>query len=396
MSELIPLPVTLIPFLNPYLPPQSQFLNNNGTRSLSLSPISPITSSSTAIPDVIKENREFMKSNIHFNSNNNNNTGNNNDNYYNHERNFKKSYYPFITLTYAQSLDSRISIGKGLRTTISHLETKTMTHYLRSKHDGILIGIGTFLDDDPGLNCRFNISNIDIPPDPKLTKPIEKIGTNIIDKNSLPNIITDSTNTSNNNNTNNSPEDSVDFAGNTFKKLHMIRPIIIDPNFKLIDNYENSKLHQLVIKKMGLSPVAVVSEDIFKKDETTNNKIKKFCQKFDITLAVLNYQISKSSNDNNDDKNEYKKFNWCDIFKTLKHLGLNSIMVEGGARIINELINFKDLDIDEYLIDSLIITIGPIFLGKNGVEVSPNLNSNLKDVQWWRGIQDSVLCARLE
>ncbi|GME99515.1 unnamed protein product [[Candida] boidinii] len=271
-----------------------------------------------------------------------------------------------------------------------------MTHYLRSKHDGILIGIGTFLDDDPGLNCRFNISNIDIPPDPKLTKPIEKIGTNIIDKNSLPNIITDSTNTSNNNNTNNSPEDSVDFAGNTFKKLHMIRPILIDPNFKLIDNYENSKLHQLVIKKMGLSPVAVVSEDIFKKDEITNNKIKKFCQKFDITLAVLNYQISKSSNDNNDDKNEYKKFNWCDIFKTLKHLGLNSIMVEGGARIINELINFKDLDIDEYLIDSLIITIGPIFLGKNGVEVSPNLNSNLKDVQWWRGIQDSVLCARLE
>ncbi|GME87393.1 unnamed protein product [[Candida] boidinii] len=388
MSELIPLPVTLIPFLNPYLPPQSQFLNNNGTRSLSLSPISPVTSSSTAIPDVVKENREYMKSNIHFSNN-----ANNDNNYYNNERTFKKSYYPFITLTYAQSLDSRISIGKGLRTTISHLETKTMTHYLRSKHDGILIGIGTFLDDDPGLNSRFNISNIDIPPDPTSTKLIDA------NTNSSPSIITDSTTTTT---TSNNPGDSVDFAGNTFKRLHMIRPIIIDPNFKLMDNYENSKLHKLVLQKMGLSPVAVVSEDIFNKDEITNNKIKDFCQKFDITLAVLNYQNpkskskSKSKSSSHGDDNQDKRFNWCDIFKTLKHLGLNSVMVEGGATIINELINFKDLDIDEYLIDSLIITIGPVFLGKNGVEVSPNLNSNLKDVQWWRGIQDSVLCARLE
>jgi 2,5-diamino-6-(ribosylamino)-4(3H)-pyrimidinone 5'-phosphate reductase len=30
-----------------------------------------------------------------------------------------------------------------------------MTHYLRSKHDAILIGVGTAIADDPSLNCRI-------------------------------------------------------------------------------------------------------------------------------------------------------------------------------------------------------------------------------------------------
>lgn len=30
-----------------------------------------------------------------------------------------------------------------------------MTHYLRSRHDAILIGVGTAIADDSGLNCRI-------------------------------------------------------------------------------------------------------------------------------------------------------------------------------------------------------------------------------------------------
>ncbi|KID74757.1 Dihydrofolate reductase-like domain protein, partial [Metarhizium brunneum ARSEF 3297] len=30
-----------------------------------------------------------------------------------------------------------------------------MTHYLRSRHDGILIGVGTAVADDPSLDCRI-------------------------------------------------------------------------------------------------------------------------------------------------------------------------------------------------------------------------------------------------
>lgn len=61
----------------------------------------------------------------------------------------------FTTLTYAASLDSRISLGPGLRTTLSGPESKTMTHYLRSHHDAILVGAGTFVADNPGLNCQY-------------------------------------------------------------------------------------------------------------------------------------------------------------------------------------------------------------------------------------------------
>ena len=62
---------------------------------------------------------------------------------------------PFLTLTYAQSLDSKLSLAPGTQTILSGPETKAMTHYLRSKHDAILVGVGTAVADDPALNCRI-------------------------------------------------------------------------------------------------------------------------------------------------------------------------------------------------------------------------------------------------
>lgn len=65
------------------------------------------------------------------------------------------SYLPHLTLTYAQSLDGMISLKRGVQTALSGSESKAMTHYLRSKHDAILIGSATAYIDDPSLNCRF-------------------------------------------------------------------------------------------------------------------------------------------------------------------------------------------------------------------------------------------------
>lgn len=62
---------------------------------------------------------------------------------------------PHVTLTYASSLDAKISLSPGTQTVLSGPESKLMTHYLRSRHDAILIGVGTALSDDPGLNCRL-------------------------------------------------------------------------------------------------------------------------------------------------------------------------------------------------------------------------------------------------
>ena len=66
-----------------------------------------------------------------------------------------KPSLPHVTLTYAQSLDGKISLHPNTRTNISGPETKAMTHYLRTKHDAILVGVGTANADDPGLNSRY-------------------------------------------------------------------------------------------------------------------------------------------------------------------------------------------------------------------------------------------------
>lgn len=62
---------------------------------------------------------------------------------------------PFVTISYAQSLDGCIAARPGTPLALSGPETMTMTHHLRAAHDAILIGIGTVLADDPRLTVRL-------------------------------------------------------------------------------------------------------------------------------------------------------------------------------------------------------------------------------------------------
>lgn len=71
------------------------------------------------------------------------------------ESTINASGLPHVTLTYATSMDSSLALAPGMQTLISGPESKAMTHYLRSKHDAILIGVGTATVDDPALNCRL-------------------------------------------------------------------------------------------------------------------------------------------------------------------------------------------------------------------------------------------------
>lgn len=61
---------------------------------------------------------------------------------------------PWVTLTYAQSLDGSISYRADAPLTLSGPETKTLTHRLRAMHAAILVGVGTVLADDPKLTAR--------------------------------------------------------------------------------------------------------------------------------------------------------------------------------------------------------------------------------------------------
>lgn len=62
---------------------------------------------------------------------------------------------PFVTLSYAQSLDGCISARPGVALALSGRRSLKLTHRLRAKHDAILVGIGTVLSDNPRLNVRL-------------------------------------------------------------------------------------------------------------------------------------------------------------------------------------------------------------------------------------------------
>jgi len=67
---------------------------------------------------------------------------------------FQSDSRPFITLAWAQSWDGSITTRCGETLSFSGEESMRLTHQLRSLHDGILVGIGTVLSDDPQLTVR--------------------------------------------------------------------------------------------------------------------------------------------------------------------------------------------------------------------------------------------------
>uniref|UniRef100_A0A060T111 2,5-diamino-6-ribosylamino-4(3H)-pyrimidinone 5'-phosphate reductase n=1 Tax=Blastobotrys adeninivorans TaxID=409370 RepID=A0A060T111_BLAAD len=219
---------------------------------------------------------------------------------------------PFVTLTYACSLDSRISLGPGIRTTISHEQTKDMTQYLRYHHDAIVIGAGTACADDPGLNCKYPGS-----------KGAE----------------------------------------------HSPRPFIIDPSGRW-QVTEDSKIVRLARQGQGKAPYVITSTKGRDKMESDHARL----------IEALGGRIIV-----NDEC--FGQLNWAEIVKTIGETGAKSIMIEGGGHVINTVL-------EQGCFDSLVVTIGPVYLGAKGVEVSPAKAVNLSTPKWWTGIQDAVLCAK--
>lgn len=62
---------------------------------------------------------------------------------------------PYVTLSYAQTMDGSIAVKSGHRLNISNDKSHTLTHQLRTSHQAILVGIDTVLSDDPQLNVRL-------------------------------------------------------------------------------------------------------------------------------------------------------------------------------------------------------------------------------------------------
>ncbi|ESZ90695.1 5-amino-6-(5-phosphoribosylamino)uracil reductase [Sclerotinia borealis F-4128] len=235
---------------------------------------------------------------------------------------------PHITLTYATSMDSQITISPGIGSPISGPASKAMTHYLRSRHDAILIGVNTAIADNPSLNCRL---------------------------------------------------EGVGGYGGGDSLEGQPRPIIVDPKGRW--NFgKNNKIFELVKHGKGKAPWIITAE--------RENKIS--FEKREFLNAVGGKFIFLSPD-------EAGKFSWDRILRALWEEGVESMMIEGGAEIINGV-----LAEGRELIDGVIVTIAPVWLGKGGVVVSPERENQeteavrLKEVKWVPLGQDVVCCGRAQ
>jgi 2,5-diamino-6-(ribosylamino)-4(3H)-pyrimidinone 5'-phosphate reductase len=224
-------------------------------------------------------------------------------------RTAKPHSLPFVTLTYACSLDGMIALAPGVRTSLSGPETKSMTHYLRLKHDAILVGAGTAVADAPSLNCRYPGAGLEEQP----------------------------------------------------------RPVVVDPKGRW--EVEGSAVAKLAVEGRGKEPWIVS----YRGDGAGGVKM----------LVVKG--------------GEGEDMEWEDVLRVLKAEGVESVMIEGGATVINALLARP------HLVDSVIVTIAPTWLGQGALAASPagavvegqRVNAaSLLETSWRQFGADAVLCGR--
>lgn len=70
---------------------------------------------------------------------------------------------PFVTISYAQSIDGSIATRQREPLALSSPASLALTHRLRAMHAAILVGIGTVLADNPRLTVRLVPGNSPLP-----------------------------------------------------------------------------------------------------------------------------------------------------------------------------------------------------------------------------------------
>jgi riboflavin-specific deaminase-like protein len=196
---------------------------------------------------------------------------------------------PRVTLTYAQSKDGKIA-GPGKKmVALSGQESMIMTHSLRTIHEGILVGVGTLLNDDPQLNAR-------------LLNPLQ--------------------------------------GGKDVAVDLLPRPIILDSKLrtpvscKILTNAKAGK---------GKAPLIIAAKghDATKAEE----------------LRLAGAEIIEI-------ESQGGLLPWNAVFDSVSKAGIKSVMVEGGATVIESL--FAEHE-KSAVIDELIVTVAPVTLGEQGL-----------------------------
>ncbi|KAE8440842.1 hypothetical protein EG329_006404 [Mollisiaceae sp. DMI_Dod_QoI] len=249
---------------------------------------------------------------------------------------------PFTTLTFATSLDSQVALAPGVQTALSGPESKAMTHFLRSRHDAILIGVNTAVVDNPSLNCR-----------------LDGVG---------------------------------GYGGRGLEGQP--RPVIIDPGLRWAFEERQDvgwcKILKLTERGQGRAPFIITAVPRSRIPEEKRGTLESMGGKF---ISLLPCGMV----------GENARLLWTHILRALSVEGLHSVMIEGGAGVINEILSDPDA---HRMVDSVILTIAPVWLGEGGVVVTPkrrhdqkgdqSVPARLECAKWVPLGQDVVLCGRLK
>ncbi|KAJ6257176.1 hypothetical protein Dda_8062 [Drechslerella dactyloides] len=240
---------------------------------------------------------------------------------------------PFVTLTFATSLDASLALAPGVQTHLSGPLSKAMTHHLRAHHSAILVGVSTAVADDPGLNCRLEGADL-------ARQPL---------------------------------------------------PIVLDPHARW-EVSENSRVVQTAKNGKGRAPIILTARDVVAKNDIHDDS--SILQRQRLLEQYGGGYITVPARDG--------RFRWEDVLAALQRLGVRSVMVEGGGRVINSLLEEEQ----QGLVDAVVVTIAPTWLGQGGVVVSPQRTTTatatagfvpprLRDVTWVPMGEDVVVCGRL-
>ncbi|KAI0828962.1 bacterial bifunctional deaminase-reductase [Trametes gibbosa] len=225
---------------------------------------------------------------------------------------------PYVTLTFAQSLDAKIAGAGGKQLILSGKESMVMTHWMRTLHDAILIGIGTALNDNPQLNTRH------LPPLP----------------------------------------DGYPHA------YRMPRPIILDthlrlpPDCRLLQNYLGGRGRRpWVVCAPHRASEEVVGAHAFAERATALRKAGARVIAVASNAGRLAGPAAIS-----------------ELLATLRALGVRSLMVEGGARVIRSFLSAARVPAAQEqdgkkAIDALVVTVSPTLVGSAGVGYGGELHA---------------------
>ncbi|CAK9786040.1 bacterial bifunctional deaminase-reductase [Cutaneotrichosporon oleaginosum] len=236
---------------------------------------------------------------------------------------------PHVTLTWAQSLDAKIAGPGGKRVMISGPESMLMTHWLRTMHDGILVGVQTIIMDDPRLKIQLV------------------------------------------------PQDDLD--------LHSPVPIILDPKLRtpptariLSEWREHGSNPELTGPKQVRQPwiLCEASPD--------PERVK--------ALEGAGARIRHVDLDKNG------HIPPTELPNILENIGLGSVMIEGGSRVLSSFLHAGPRADGSALVDSIVVTVGPMFIGEGIGIVPPGDDIGLPELTYVHTEtmgKDSVMVATL-